>query len=73
VILTIGIKYTKTALASTFEASHKQVDYALNSEDLRTSKHSESKQSNPQKLTKCDLDRIELFLIENRPESHELT
>ena len=69
----IGIKYTKTALASIFEASRKQVDYALNSEDLRTGKHSESKQSNPRKLTERDLDRVELFLIENGPEGHELT
>jgi len=69
----IGVKYTKTALARYFKVSRKQVNYALESTDLWTSRHSESKKENLQKLTERDLDHVELFLIENSAEGHELT
>ena len=69
----MGIKYTKTALARHFKVSRKQVDYALNSQDLRTGRCSEPKKDNPRKLTERDLDHVELFLVENGREGHELT
>ena len=70
---TIGVEYSKSALACHFKVSHKQVDYVLASEDLRTSRYSESKKENLRKLSERDLDHVELFLTENRPEGHELT
>jgi len=67
------VEYCKSALACYLKVSRKQVDYALASEDLRTSRHSESKKENLQKLSERDLDRVELFLTKNGPEGHELT
>ena len=67
------MEYSKSALARHSKVSRKQVDYALAPEDLRTGRHSESKNENPSKLSERDLDRVELFLTENGPEGHELT
>lgn len=68
-----GIKYTQTSLAVTFEVSRSQVSYALDSELDRTGKQSELKVTNHQKLTERDLDRVELFLVENGSDGHTLT
>ena len=67
------MEYSKSALARHFKVSRKQFDYALASEDLRTGRHSESKKEDPRKLSERNLDHVELFWIENRPEGHELT
>ena len=68
-----GYKYTKVSLASTFKASRKQVDTALQSKELRTGRSSQSKADNPRKLTERDKDHIQLTIEENGPEGHQLS
>ena len=65
-----GIKYTKKSLATTFEATRHQVDYALQSAELRTRRWSESKVDNRRKLSERDLDRVERFIDDNGPKGH---
>ena len=65
-----GIKYTKKSLATTFEATRSQVDYALQSAEPRTGRWSESKKDNPKKLSKRDLDRVERVINDNSSEGH---
>ena len=67
-----GIKVTQNQLASTFAVSRRQVQYALQSGHSRTAESSELKARNHEKLTKRDLDRVELFIKDNGPEGHEL-
>jgi len=68
-----GIEYSKTAIASTFNTTRDKVDYALQSECDRTGRRSELKAWNNKKLSERDLDRVELFLVQNGFDSHELT
>ena len=67
-----GYKYTKASLASTFKASRKQVDTALQSKELRTSRSSQSKAENPRKLTERNKDHVQLAIEENSPKGHQL-
>ena len=68
-----GIEYSKTAIATTFKTTRAKVDYALQSNFERTGRRSELKADNHKKLSERDLNRVELFLIENGFDGHKLT
>ena len=65
-----GYKYTKVSLASTFKASRKQVDTALQSKELRTGRSSQSKAENLRKLTERNKDHVQLAIEENGPKGY---
>ena len=67
-----GIKFTKSSLATTFEVTRNQANYALASDTSRTGRSSISKQENPRKLTERDSDHVEIAIKSNGLEGYEL-
>ena len=61
-----GISYTQKELTEIFEATPKQVRNALQSNSERTKKRSQIKAKNHQKLSERDVDRMCLFMDENK-------
>ena len=60
-----GLPYTQKELGEIFEATPRQVKWAIQSTSERTKKRSALKAKNHEKLSERDVDRICLYIDEN--------
>lgn len=68
----LGVEWTRKAVALKFKATTDQVDYALKSDTERTKKSSELKAKNHEIITERDLDEIEAWLANTDFDGHTL-